>query len=73
MGASGPHKGIQSPNVPWEIALACTSGDRVSHDLFVALHSTITLAGLYDLLELQEVQESWKEAALANAREGEGV
>jgi hypothetical protein len=52
-GAGGPHKGIQSIDVA----------------TYVRLHTDIDLDGLYDLLEMQEVHQSWKHAATANVRE----
>lgn len=72
LGAGGPHKGIESPNVPREIMLACVGGEAVDVATYVRLHTEIDLDGLYDLLELQEVHASWKSAAVANAREGNG-
>lgn len=35
--------------------------------MFEALHTTISLEGLYDLLELKDVQDSWAHAAVRNA------
>ena len=66
-GASGAHKGIKPVNLPWEIMLACSAGESIDVATYVALHTTIDLDGLFDLLELQEVQQSWKHAAQANA------
>lgn len=68
-GASGAHKGIDPVNVPREVYLACSNGDAVDVGTYIALHTTIDLDGLYDLLELQEIHTSWKHAAGANARE----
>jgi hypothetical protein len=68
-GAGGPHKGIQPANVPWEIQLACSSGESIDVATYVRLHTDIDLDGLYDLLEMQEVHQSWKHAATANVRE----
>ena len=67
--ASGPHRGIKPPNVPWEIVLACSNGDGVDVPTYVALHETIDLDGLYDILEISEALSSWREAMTANARE----
>jgi len=36
---------------------------------YLALHTTIDLEGLYDLLEMAEVHQSWMWAAHMNARE----
>lgn len=46
--------------------LACTSGSRVDVATYVALHTTIDLDGLYDILELGEVHASWAHAQAAN-------
>lgn len=69
-GAGGAHKGIETVNVPWEILLACSAGDAVDVVTYQALHTSIDLDGLYDLLEMQEVHASWKHAAQANASAG---
>jgi hypothetical protein len=39
---------------------------------FVALHTTIDLDGLYDLLEMSAVHSSWSHAAMLNAEERHG-
>ena len=67
--ASGPHKGIRPPNVPWEMVLACSSGEGVDVATYVALHDSLDLDGLYDILEISETLSSWREAATANVRE----
>jgi len=72
MGASGAHRGIEAPNVPREIMLACTTGDRIDVATYVALHTSIDIDGLFDLLELQEVHQSWSHAALRNNSEQHG-
>jgi hypothetical protein len=36
---------------------------------YIALHTSIDLDGLYDLIEMQEVHSSWKHAAARNAAE----
>lgn len=71
-GAGGAHRGVECPNVPREVYLACADGDTINADTYQALHTTIDLDGLYDLLEMRQVQASWKEAAIANAREANG-
>ena len=68
----GRHKGIQPPNVPWEIFLACSNGDGVDVRTFQALHTSIDLDGLYDLLEMVDAAESWKHAAIMNMNEARG-
>lgn len=72
LGASGPHRGIDTANVPWEIYVACSNGDAIDVSTFVALHTTIDLDGLYDLLEMAQVHSSWANAAMNNAREQHG-
>jgi len=69
VGASGTHKGIDPVNLPREIYLACANGESLDVATYEALHTTLDLDGLYDLLEMQEVHQSWKNAAIANARE----
>ena len=71
-GASGAHKGVEPANMPREIMLACTSGDAIDVATYVALHTTIDLDGLFDLLELQEIQQSWKHASMANQAAAQG-
>ena len=68
-GASGAHKGVEPANMPREIYLACANGDSIDVATYEAIHTTLDLDGLYDLLELKEVHQSWKAAAHANARE----
>ena len=71
-GASGPHRGIDTANVPWEIYAACSDGEGVNVSTYVALHTTIDLDGLYDLLEMAEVHRSWAHAAYLNMKEEHG-
>ncbi len=66
-GASGPHRGIDAPNMPREIMLACVTGEGVDVDAYIALHTILDLDGLFDLIELGEVGQSWKHAGAANA------
>lgn len=54
-------------NVPWQIFAACTMGDTVDVYTYQALHTTIDLAGLYDLLEIRDVRASWESALMWNA------
>ena len=69
MGASGPHKGIEPANFPWEIYLACQTREGIDVSAYIALNSTIDTDGLFDLLELKEIHNSWVNAETANARE----
>jgi hypothetical protein len=55
--------------MPWEIYLACSDGESINFNTYHALHTDVDLDGLYDLLELQEVHESWRHARVANERE----
>jgi hypothetical protein len=64
-GAKGPHKGITTPNVPWEITALCM-GDTVNIEMFEALHTVISFKGLHDLLEVHEANESAKNAHQLN-------
>ena len=71
-GASGAHKiaeGIEPANVPWQIYLACSNGETIDVQTYIALHTTIDLAGLYDLIELHRVHATWLDAARINAEE----
>ena len=63
---------MQTENVPWQIARACTDHEgNVDADMYQALHTTIDLDGLYDILEMQEVHSSWRSAAHRNAKVGD--
>ena len=72
MGVGGRHKGITPPNVPWEIFVACTASEGVDMATYLALHTSVDLDGLYDILEMSDAASSWKSAATMNAREGTG-
>jgi hypothetical protein len=39
-------------------------------EMYQALHTTIDTHGALDLLDLREIQESWKHAARMNTLEG---
>ena len=67
--AGGPHTGVAPANMPWEVYLACSDGETIDATTYQALHATIDLDGLYDLLELKDVLGSWKTAAQRNAEE----
>ncbi len=62
--AGGPHTGAAPANMSWEMFLACHDGKKFNDDTYVRLHTTIDLAGLYDILEGKDVGESWKHAAM---------
>lgn len=60
-------------NVHWQIFIACTiGGEGIDVRTYEALHTTIDLDGLYDLLECSDVYQSWQEAARLNAEEQHG-
>lgn len=65
-GASGPHKGMTPANLPWEIYVACAREGSIDAATYQALHTTIDLDGLLDLLELVEVHSSWQHAMRLN-------
>lgn len=71
--AGGSQRGVAPANMPWEIYLACSDGKRIDMRTYEALHSTIDLDGLYDLLEMKDVLSSWQTAELKNeeARRGQ--
>ena len=69
---AGRHKGIQPPNVAWEIFVACSNGDGINAATFQALHTSIDLDGLYDLIEMADAADSWKNAAMMNVNESRG-
>ncbi len=51
--------------MPWEIFLACAQPDGgVDAETYALLHTTIDFDGLFDLIEIKEVQDSWKHAAI---------
>ncbi len=70
-GASGAHQhlGIETANVPWEIYVASSDGESVNVATWMALHSTIDIDGLYDILEMKQVHHTWASAAVLNARD----
>ncbi len=55
--------------MPWQIYVACSDGESINVQTFVDLHTTITLKGLYDILELKTVHGTWLDAAQYNARQ----
>ncbi len=52
--------------------LACSNGDGINAATFEALHTSIDLDGLYDLLEMADAADSWKNAAMMNVNESRG-
>jgi hypothetical protein len=47
--------------------VACSDGDTINVATYIALHTTLDLEGLYDLLELHQVHATWVHAAYQNA------
>lgn len=60
---------MQPANLPAEIYLACAGPDGINAATYVMLQTTIDLAGLYDLIEMQQVHSTWETAAQLNAHE----
>jgi hypothetical protein len=61
------YHGVHPTNVPWEIYLACSTAEGIDATTYSLLCSRITLSGLYDLLEMQNVNRSWQDAMKRNA------
>lgn len=55
-------RGIKPANMPWEIFLACYDGKKIDHDILLRLDRDMSLAEMYDLIELREVADSWAHA-----------
>ena len=68
-GPRGSHHGIDTANIPWQIYVACSNGESIDVQTYIALHTTIDIDGLYDLLEMAEVHGTWAMAAHLNATE----
>lgn len=49
--------------------MACSNGESIDVATYQALHTSIDLAGMYDLIELKEVHASHAAAAYHNAQE----
>jgi len=64
--AGGSHRGAAPANMPWEIYMACSDGKRINPDTYEKLHTTIDLDGLYDILEMKDVLQSWVHAEMFN-------
>lgn len=50
-----------------DVFLACCSKDGIDAQTYILLDTQIDLDGLYDLLEMRRVQDSWNAAAKWNA------
>lgn len=68
VGASGPHKGLETQNIDWRVASLCFDGERLDVQMYLALHTRIDYDGLCDLEEIREVQVSWQNAFRMNAQ-----
>jgi len=55
-------------NIHFELYIAATISGEVCAKTYEALHTTYTLAGMYDLIEMKQVQDSWRQAAMLNAQ-----
>ena len=66
--AGGPHKGIECANVPHELFVACTGEQGFDVVMYQALHTSIDAEGLFDILEMRQVADTWKAAAIANMK-----
>lgn len=55
--------------MPYEIWLAVSCSDGVDAKMWEAIHTWMDTEGLFDVLELKEVSQSWHAAAQRNARE----
>ena len=69
MQSGGSHKGVQPVNVHTLIYTACNGPKGFDMAVYTALHNTLDLNGLYDILEMREVHDSWEHAGLKNAAE----
>ena len=56
-----------------DVFLACCSKEGIDAQAYVLLSSTVDMDGLYDLLEMRTVQDSWNAAARWNADPTGGV
>jgi len=54
--------------VPWEIVTLVSSSDDGA-GMYTALHTTLDTHDALNLLDIQEVANSWKHAALWNSSE----
>lgn len=57
----------------YDVFLACCSKEGIDAQTYVLLSTTIDTNGLYDLLEMRNVQDSWSAAAQWNADPTGGV
>jgi hypothetical protein len=50
------------------VYLACSVNGEINAATYVALHTSIDYDGLLDILEMNQVQNSWNEATRANIK-----
>ena len=72
-GSGGSRKGVAPANMHWDIFLACSTKEGIDAQTYVLLDTVIDLDGLYDLLEMKQVADSWGDAAKWNADTTGGV
>jgi hypothetical protein len=64
--ASGPHKGVSPVNVHPLIFDVCNDLGVINSRTYQDLHTTITLDGALDLLEMKDALASWQSAEARN-------
>ena len=64
--AGGPHAGIYTANLRWEIYVICSDGAGIDARTYEMLDTIIDMDGFMDLLEMHEVHTSWKHAEMLN-------
>lgn len=69
---AGASKGIEPANIPWEVFVACTTGDGIDTAAYQALCTTIDYDGLLDLMEMRIVHSSWVDAHRRDAEAAAG-
>jgi len=65
--ASGPRRGISPKNVHWLVYRVCENGRGIDGMLYHKLCTEIPLDQFMDLVELNDVHDSWKHAEMHNA------
>lgn len=49
--------------------MVCSNGELIDAQTYEALHTSIDIDGLYDLLEMKQVRASWAAADVLNVKE----
>lgn len=72
-GASGPHRGLDNDalkdsdlGLPWEVVVLCISAEEPA-STYRELHTTIDSHGALDLIDIDEVKQSWAHATMLNS------